>query len=140
MTVSRCVDSINKVREPTTPPLGSGTCKGHSPGRPGCPHRGTLRVALANNRRRLVRRRGGCASLGSPLLPVTSSYVRSLAWPAAQVLVQGLSGLESIADLGPIQNLDPQRAFGIEREDILQADIASSAKRTDAAGQVYYEW
>jgi len=57
-----------------------------------------------------------------------------------QVLVQGLSGLESIADLGPIQNLDPQRAFGIEREDILQADVSSAVSRKDANGQVYYEW
>jgi hypothetical protein len=57
-----------------------------------------------------------------------------------QVLVQGLSGVESIADLGTIDRLDPQRAFGIAREDLQQGDIASSAKRVDANGQVYYEW
>lgn len=57
-----------------------------------------------------------------------------------EVLVQGLSGVESIADLGTIDRLDPQRAFGIAREDLQQGDIASSAKRVDANGQVYYEW
>ena len=37
-----------------------------------------------------------------------------------QVVVLGRAGLESISDLGPIKQIDPQRGFGLSREDLTQ--------------------
>lgn len=62
--------------------------------------------------------------------------------PALQVALQGLSGLESISDLGPITALDPQKGFGLSRADLTEGTVSIQNRnvRKDAKGQVYYEW
>ena len=56
--------------------------------------------------------------------------------------VQGRTGTDSIADIGPLSGVDPARAFELTQlvDDIVLADTVSGAVRKDAAGQVYYEW
>ena len=56
--------------------------------------------------------------------------------------MQGRSGTESIADIGPLSGVDPARAFELTQlvDDIVLAETVSGAVRTDAAGQTYYEW
>ncbi len=55
--------------------------------------------------------------------------------------VQGRSGTESIADIGPLSGVDPARAFELTQlvDDIVLAETVTGAVRKDAAGQVYYE-
>ena len=56
--------------------------------------------------------------------------------------VQGRSGTESIADIGPLSGVDPARAFELTQlvDDIVLSETVSGAERKDAAGQRYYEW
>jgi len=59
---------------------------------------------------------------------------------ALQLAVQSRGGQESVADLGPIANIDAAKAFGIEAEDIQLAETVKAATRTDAGKQLYYQW
>jgi hypothetical protein len=59
---------------------------------------------------------------------------------ALQLAVQSRGGQESVADLGPIANIDAAKAFGIEAEDIQLAETVEAATRTDAGKQLYYQW
>ncbi len=56
--------------------------------------------------------------------------------------MQGRSGSESVADLGPQTGVDPARAFELTDliADIANADTVAAATRTDAKGQMYYDW
>lgn len=56
--------------------------------------------------------------------------------------VQGRTGTESIADIGPLSGVDPARAFELTQliDDVVLAETVSGAVRKDAAGQTYYEW
>ncbi|KAK3279369.1 hypothetical protein CYMTET_12747 [Cymbomonas tetramitiformis] len=57
-----------------------------------------------------------------------------------QVVISGLSGTERITDLGPQENVDVNRAFGFQREDLTTAEVIGAVTRIDQDGQAYYEW
>jgi hypothetical protein len=59
---------------------------------------------------------------------------------AIQLAVQSRGGQDSIADLGPIGNIDAAKAFGIDAEDISLAEVVTSRERDDTKKQSYYEW
>ena len=56
--------------------------------------------------------------------------------------VQGRSGTDRIADIGPLAGVDPARAFELTAlvDDVALAETVSGAVRKDAAGQTYDEW
>ena len=58
---------------------------------------------------------------------------------AAALVVQSKEGLESIEDLGTPNKIDPARAFGIELDGLVAADVKKSSTRTQGT-QKYYEW
>ncbi|OUS48738.1 hypothetical protein BE221DRAFT_67402 [Ostreococcus tauri] len=59
---------------------------------------------------------------------------------SVQLVVQSKEGLESIEDLGPQTKIDPARAFGIEIDGLVAADVKKSNVRSAKGGQTYYEW
>ncbi|KAK3246577.1 hypothetical protein CYMTET_43886, partial [Cymbomonas tetramitiformis] len=56
-----------------------------------------------------------------------------------EVVISGLSGTERITDLGPQENVDVNRAFGFQREDLTTAEVIGAVTRIDQDGQAYYE-
>lgn len=58
---------------------------------------------------------------------------------AAALVVQSKEGLESIEDLGTPNKIDPARAFGVELDGLVAADVKKSSTRTQGT-QKYYEW
>ena len=61
---------------------------------------------------------------------------------SAGLQVQGRSGSESVADLGPQSGVDPARAFELSDvvPDIATADVVETKTRKDADKQTYYDW
>ncbi len=75
-------------------------------------------------------------------LPRFTAAEGGFALESASLQVSGRSGTDAITDLGPQSGVDPARAFELTGtvDDIVLADVAAAATRTDAAGQPYYEW
>eukprot|EP00270_Netrium_digitus_P005677 TRINITY_DN17586_c0_g1_i1.p1 TRINITY_DN17586_c0_g1~~TRINITY_DN17586_c0_g1_i1.p1 ORF type:complete len:315 (+),score=76.57 TRINITY_DN17586_c0_g1_i1:48-992(+) len=78
------------------------------------------------------------------------NYLYSESWPTfkdendnaavmkVEVMLTSSGGRSSISELGPPENVDASRAFGLSGLDL--ADVTSTSVRMDYQGQEYYEW